>query len=721
MSILRCGQLLSHKWPSCDIKVDSATEPFTVSILGAFGVGNHGARSFFRSIKCFSVPPDFVSDRVQLVNDSDMSSKYHMIFSEDKHPVIQLSDQLHPGGFLCVPKAHLPDLRSNQSTSLEVVCDIAGLGQHPWVLLRHSMTSSPAFANRRIVVFAERYSLHSLNGFERTDSVPLDPDSIARFCEQNSFTKFDAIIIDCPEKPVVTTWTGNELMPWFHILLKYAQSILWVTRNRHKTPFSNVAGILLRTLQAEQPSLRISWLVTNELAAKNRGMFGTQVEQAYTRLIEGEHELVRTTGEFGEEILRYMPDDCLSAYTGLSLPHEVQSPLGEADCSLGFATPGEPVIISNKATSTQPASGDAIEVLLEASVVGTLNLDTFNGEHNDIVSGPRAGLFFGGRVHNSQDPELPPECRVVGWHPDHTHRNKVSSRPNDVCRYSSFMLPPQAASRYAAIAVASCIIEGVARARRGETFVLNVQAPLMSAIEAVCKRLGASVLDPSSGSKADFVVTFHRPEGILVNERPIDLTNYLCSDFGRVTVQQNWQDMVELPLEVDEYDVADYKRAFTEAKQPYSTVLRHRNASNILQHVPMYKKSASMFTSDKRYIVVGGLGGLGRFICFWMIENGARQITVVSRSGAGTQESRDAISAMKSSGASIQCIKADACNRKAISEIFCELRKEYPIGGVINLAMVLADAPMSTGSGTESCTLRSNLAGSCMKRHYRIS
>ena len=186
-----------------------------------------------------------------------------------------------------------------------------------------------------------------------------------------------------------------------------------------------MAGSLLRTLQAKQPSLRISWLVTNELAAKNRVMFGTQVEQAYIRMNEGEHELVRIAGELGEQILRYMPDDCLSAYTGLSLPHEVQSPLGEADYSIESAAPGEPVILSYKAASTQPANGDAIEVLLEASVVGTLNLDTFNGEHNDIVSGPRAGLFFAGRVHYSQDPELPPECRVVGWHPDHTHRNKV--------------------------------------------------------------------------------------------------------------------------------------------------------------------------------------------------------------------------------------------------------------------------------------------------------
>ena len=696
MSISRCAQLLSHKWPSCDIKIDSATESFTVSILGAFGAGNHGARSFFRSIKCFSVPPGFVSDRVQLVDDSGTSSNYHMIFSEEKHPLIQLSDQLHSGGFLCVPKAHTQDLTSNKSTSLEFVCDITGLGQHPWVLLRQSVTLSPALANRRVVIFAERYSLRSLNGFERTETVLLEPDSLARFCEQDSFTTFDAIIIDCPEKPIVTTWTGTELMPWFHILLKYAQSILWVTRNRHKNPFSNVAGSLLRTFQAEQPSLKISWLVTTELAAKSRGIFGTQVEQAYTRMIEGENELVRTAGDFGEEILRYLPDDCLSAYAGLSLPQEVQSPLGEADYSLEFAAPGEPVILSYKAASTQPASGAVIEVLLEASVLDTLDLHTFNTEPNNIVSGPRAGLFFAGRVHDSQDPELPPESWVVGWHPDHTHCNKLCSRSNDVCWYPSSMPSSQAASRYAAMAVASCIIEGVARARCGETFVFDVQASLVNAIEKFCKRLGASVLSLSSGSRADFVVTFHHPEGILVNDRPIDLTNYLCSNFGRVTVQRNWQELAELPLEVDEYDIADYKEAFTNAKQPYSTVLRHRNASNILQHVPIYKKPASMFTSDARYVVVGGLGGLGRFICSWMIENGARHIIVVSRSGAGTQESRDAIYAMKSSGASIQCIKADACDRKAISEIFRGLRNECPIGGVINLSMVLGDAPMST-------------------------
>ena len=469
-----------------------------------------------------------------------------------------------------------------------------------------------------------------------------------------------------------------------------------MTPNRYANPFSNVAGSVLRTLQAEQPSLKISWLATNETANSDRDLFANQIEQAYIRMIEGDHELARTVGECGEEILRYLPNDCLSAYTGSSLPQEVRTPLGESDYSLGFAAPGKPVILSQKAACTQRASGDAIEVLVEASVVDIHDLHMFNREPNTVVSRRRCGLFFAGKVLDSQDPELPPDCHVVGWHPDHTHRNKVSSQAKDVCRHSGSMRPSQAASRYAAAAVASYIIDGVARARHGETFILELQGPLANAIEQVCKRLGAYVMETCSRSRADFVVTFHHSKGIRVSDRPSDVASYLSSDFGRATVQQTWQELASLPLETREYEITNYKEAYSDTKQPYSTVLLHHNAAKILQHVPVHKKATRMFTADGSYIVVGGLGGLGRFICSWMIENGARHITILSRSGAGTQESRDAIAAISALGASVQCIKADACDRTAICQIFSKLRSECSIKGVINLAMVLGDAPMTT-------------------------
>ena len=213
MSISRCAQLLSHKWPSCDIKLDDIPEQFTASILKAFGASYHGARSFFRSIKCFSKSPDVISDRVQLVDGSDVSSKYHMIFAQKDCAVAQMSHQLRAEGFLCIPKAHMKDLRSNQSASLEVVCHITGLGHDKWVLLRRTLILKPKCTSRRIVVFANQHNLHTFNNFEGMESVPLEPIPVACFRKQNSFTRFDAVIIDHREKPVITSWSGSDLMP----------------------------------------------------------------------------------------------------------------------------------------------------------------------------------------------------------------------------------------------------------------------------------------------------------------------------------------------------------------------------------------------------------------------------------------------------------------------------------------------------------------------------
>ena len=696
MSISRCAQLLSHKWPSCDVKIDDATDRSTISIIEAFGASDHAARSLVRSITCSSIPPGVCSERVQLVDQSDTISQYHIIFTQGNLLVGHLSDELHRGGFICIPKAHVQDQLINKENFLEVICDITELGSTQWVLLRPSRVETPACARRRIVTFADLPSLRSLNGFEMLEIVPLEPASVASFCERKSFTKFDAIIIDCPENPIITTWTGSQLLPWFRILLKFAQCILWVTRDREKNPCSNVAGGLLRTLQAEQPSLRISWLVTDETSEKTQGVFAKQIEIAFWQMIQDEHELVRTAGDSGERILRYLPDDCLSAYTGLSSPQEVRSSLNEVDYSLGIAAPGKPIMLSHKAGSIKPLSGDSIEVLIEASVIDVTDLYKFVRKPNIISPRPHSGLFFAGRVQDSQRPELPFNSRVVGWHSDRTHHNKVSLRSHGLCRYPNSMQPSQAASRYAAIAVASCIVDGFARARRDDTFLLYIRGPLFNAVEQMCRLVGASVLSLCSGSKANFVVTFDRLEGIRVNDKPLDLASYLHSDFGREKLQRNWQEMPDLSMEIDEYEIKNYKEAFIDAKQPCSTVLLHRNAAEIIQHVPTYKKGGQMFAKGANYVVVGGLGGLGRFICQWMIENGARQITVVSRSGAGTQEAKDAISAMSASGASIQCIKTDGCDRKAMSELLCSLRSESSIKGVINLAMVLGDGPLAT-------------------------
>lgn len=700
MSISRCLELLTYKWPMCDIMIDNVSERYTLSIIEALGTVDQ-ARSFYRSIRCTSISAGFTSDRIQLVDGYNPTTKYHIVITQDAPPEEHLSQHLHSGGLLCTTKINLQDLKSNQSSSLEFICDITGLGSNPWALLRKPTDPGPTIIIRRTVIFSKQRKMPSLDAFERTDSVFLEPGAVARFCEQKPMARFDAIVIDSSEKSVITIWKGAELMPWLQTLLRYADSILWVTQTSDENPFAKIAGSLLRTLQSEQPSLKVSWLVMEETVDKDEDPFAWQVEQAFVRMIGGENELVTKTGGSGPEILRYLPDDDLSAATGLSLPRKVKSPLGVIDYSLGFAAPEEPVLLSCNPTTSQSSSENPLGILVEASVIDADDLRMFNGRPQVEVSPPPAGLFFAGRVVRSQHPKLPLESRVVGWHPDHNHRRSLNVEYFDICQSPNLVQPSHAAFRYAAIAIASCIVDGAARPHQGETFLLNLPCPLLITTKHLCERVGAIVLSPCSGSIADFVVTSNCLEGIRVNERPVHVGRYMQSEHGKAMVQHHWETATDLSLPVDEYDIADYREAFKNAKQPYSAVLLHRNPEKIADHVPIYKKRPQIFADDANYVVIGGLGGLGRFICSWMIENGARHITVISRSGAGTLEARNAVVAMRGSGASIRCIKADACDRKAIFKSFSELRVERPIRGVINLAMILGDAPMATMTAEE--------------------
>lgn len=700
LSISRCVELLTHKWPMCDIKIDDLPECYTLSILETLGAFDQ-ARSYFRSVKCASIPAGVISDRIQLIDGSDPITKYHMIITQNAPAGEQLSQQLHSGGLFCITRSHMQASKSDQGPSLEFVCEITGFGSDPWVLFRKSTDSGPIVVGRRAVVFSNQHGMPFFEAFERIESCLLNPQAISQFCKQKNIPRFDAIVIDCPEKSVIATWKGAELMPWVKCLLRSADSILWVTRISYENPFAKIAGSFLRTLQSEQPSLKISWLMIDEAVDNEGDTFTRHIEQAFVRMVEGENELVTRIGKPGSEILRYLPDDDLAADTGLSLPGKAKSPLGVKDYSLGFAAPEDPVILSYNASHIQSLSDDTINVLVEASVIDGDDIHVFKGRTETESSQPGAGLFFAGKISNSQHPKLPLESRVVGWHHNHKHRKTLSVQHDDTCQYPSSMQPSQAASRYAAIAVASCIVDGAARARQGETFLLDLPRLLLIVTQQLCESVKTTVLKSCSGSIADFVVTFHHSEGICVNGRPIHLASYLQSKHGRAMVQHHWENFADLSLQFDEYEIADYKKAFENAKQPYSAVLLHRNAAKIVDHVPIYKREPQMFTNDANYVLIGGLGGLGRFICSWMVENGARHITVISRSGTGNPEARNAVSAMNSSGASIQCIKADACDRKAISKSFSQLRAERPIRGVINLAMVLGDAPMATMTAEE--------------------
>ncbi|KAI0898853.1 hypothetical protein F4806DRAFT_493360 [Annulohypoxylon nitens] len=98
------------------------------------------------------------------------------------------------------------------------------------------------------------------------------------------------------------------------------------------------------------------------------------------------------------------------------------------------------------------------------------------------------------------------------------------------------------------------------------------------------------------------------------------------------------------------------------------------------------------FDPSATYMLVGGVGGLGRSIATWMVERGARSLTFLSRSAGLSEVSKDLFRELESMGCSVTAV---AGRVDSIDDVQGAVhRSRSPIKGVVQLAMVLRDAPI---------------------------
>ncbi|KAI5241809.1 putative polyketide synthase [Aureobasidium subglaciale] len=107
----------------------------------------------------------------------------------------------------------------------------------------------------------------------------------------------------------------------------------------------------------------------------------------------------------------------------------------------------------------------------------------------------------------------------------------------------------------------------------------------------------------------------------------------------------------------------------------------------------LQRRGVVRLQSDASYLIVGGLGGIGRSICHWMADHGAKHIAVLSRSAAASGNSGAFIRELASTGVTITPIACDASDAEKLSSAITQYESQMPeIRGVIQGAMVLADA-----------------------------
>lgn len=105
----------------------------------------------------------------------------------------------------------------------------------------------------------------------------------------------------------------------------------------------------------------------------------------------------------------------------------------------------------------------------------------------------------------------------------------------------------------------------------------------------------------------------------------------------------------------------------------------------------------SWFDANKTYILVGGLGGLGLEVAYWLVTRGAKKLVLVSRSGVKNDYQyiflkRIANALKNKDEVMVKISTSDPSSLRGAEILISEAEKLGPVGGIFHFATVLSDA-----------------------------
>lgn len=90
---------------------------------------------------------------------------------------------------------------------------------------------------------------------------------------------------------------------------------------------------------------------------------------------------------------------------------------------------------------------------------------------------------------------------------------------------------------------------------------------------------------------------------------------------------------------------------------------------------------------DKAYLLVGGLGGLGKAVSVWLVEHGARHLIYLGRSAGRSDSDKRFVAELASMGCSTQCFQGSVATLEDVQNAVKKASK--PLAGVLQMSMVL--------------------------------
>lgn len=137
-----------------------------------------------------------------------------------------------------------------------------------------------------------------------------------------------------------------------------------------------------------------------------------------------------------------------------------------------------------------------------------------------------------------------------------------------------------------------------------------------------------------------------------------------------------------------------------DVQDAFRTMARARHVGKIVLDlaggtVPAEPRRGVAIRGDRTWLVTGGLGGFGLQVAEWLVEQGARELVLVGRSGASRPEAQEALERMRARGAEVVAEAVDVADRAAVDALMAKIAAtRSPLQGIVHGAMVLDDVTL---------------------------
>ncbi|KAJ6030992.1 polyketide synthase [Penicillium herquei] len=142
------------------------------------------------------------------------------------------------------------------------------------------------------------------------------------------------------------------------------------------------------------------------------------------------------------------------------------------------------------------------------------------------------------------------------------------------------------------------------------------------------------------------------------------------------------------------YDYSDIEKAFRimQSGSHVGKIVLRPTGSSVVKCDPK-SQFPIHFNPDGTYLLIGGLGGLGRSIAQWMVSNGAKNLVFICRSGSKSPKAQNLESQLQNAGANIAIYACDVADKNELQTVLHTCSQTMPpIRGVVQGAMVLEDS-----------------------------